>query len=80
TSQRLFDFSFRLAERRKARGRPGQLACVDKANVFRAFAFFRQIFDEVARRHPGVKADHVYVDACSAYLVKRPWDFDVLVT
>ena len=26
TSQRLFDFSFRLAERRKARGRPGQAA------------------------------------------------------
>jgi 3-isopropylmalate dehydrogenase len=80
TSQRLFDFSFRLAERRKARGRPGTLACVDKANVFRAFAFFREIFDEAAKRHPGVKADRVYVDACSAYLVKRPWDFDVLVT
>ena len=80
TSQRLFDFSFRLAERRKARGRPGQLACVDKANVFRAFAFFREIFDEAAKRYPGVKPDHVYVDACSAFLVKRPWDFDVLVT
>jgi 3-isopropylmalate dehydrogenase len=80
TSQRLFEFSFRLAERRKARGRPGTLSCVDKANVFRAFAFFRRIFDEVAKNHPDVKADHVYVDACSAFLVKRPWDFDVLVT
>ncbi|MGE0287953.1 MAG: isocitrate/isopropylmalate dehydrogenase family protein [Bradyrhizobium sp.] len=80
TSQRLFEFSFRLAERRKARGRPGGLACVDKANVFRAFAFFREIFDEVAKRHPDVKADRIYVDACSAFLVKRPWDFDVLVT
>jgi 3-isopropylmalate dehydrogenase len=80
TSQRLFDFSFRLTERRKARGRPGELACVDKANVFRAFAFFREIFDQAAKRYPDVKADHVYVDACSAYLVKRPWDFDVLVT
>jgi 3-isopropylmalate dehydrogenase len=80
TSKRLFDFSFRLAGRRKARGRPGALTCVDKANVFRAFAFFREIFDEAAKRYPGVKADHVYVDACSAFLVKRPWDFDVLVT
>src|SRR5580700_5503092 len=33
TSQRLFDFSFRLAERRKARGRPGRLACVDKNRI-----------------------------------------------
>src|SRR5215471_13105799 len=68
TCVRLFDFSFRLAARRKARGRPGALTCVDKANVFRAFAFFRRVFDEVAKNHPDVKADHVYVDACSAYL------------
>jgi 3-isopropylmalate dehydrogenase len=80
TSERLFEFSFRLAERRKKRGRPGVLACVDKANVFKAFAFFRDIFDEAAERHPGVKADRLYVDACSALLVKRPWDFDVMVT
>ncbi|MGW1424181.1 isocitrate/isopropylmalate dehydrogenase family protein [Bradyrhizobium manausense] len=79
TSERLFDFSFRLAERRKARGKPGSLACVDKANVFKAFAFFRGIFDEIAKKHPGVKTDRLYVDACSAMLVKRPWDFDVMV-
>src|SRR5467141_3623037 len=79
TSERLFEFSFRLAERRKARGKPGALTCVDKANVFKAFAFFREMFDEAAKRHPEVKADRLYVDACSALLVKRPWDFDVMV-
>ena len=79
TSERLFEFSFRLAERRKARGRPGVLTCVDKANVFKAFAFFREMFDEAAQRHPEVKADRLYVDACSAMLVRRPWDFDVMV-
>jgi 3-isopropylmalate dehydrogenase len=79
TSERLFEFSFRLAERRKARGKPGALTCVDKANVFKAFAFFREMFDEAAKRHPDVKADRLYVDACSALLVKRPWDFDVMV-
>ena len=79
TSERLFEFSFRLAERRKKRGRPGGLTCVDKANVFKAFAFFREMFDEAAQRHPDVKTDRLYVDACSAMLVKRPWDFDVMV-
>jgi 3-isopropylmalate dehydrogenase len=79
TSERLFEFSFRLAERRKARGRPGALTCVDKANVFKAFAFFREMFDQAAVRHPDVKTDRLYVDACSALLVKRPWDFDVMV-
>jgi 3-isopropylmalate dehydrogenase len=80
TSQRLFDFSFKLAERRKQRGGRGVLACVDKANVFKAFGFFRNIFDECAAGHKGVGAEHIYVDACAAALVRRPWDFDVLVT
>jgi 3-isopropylmalate dehydrogenase len=79
TSERLFEFSFKFAERRRARGRPGALTCVDKANVFKAFAFFREMFDEAAQHHPEVKAERLYVDACSALLVKRPWDFDVMV-
>jgi 3-isopropylmalate dehydrogenase len=79
TSQRLFDFSFRLARRRKARGGRGLLTCVDKANAFKAYAFFRGMFDECAARYPDVATDRLYVDACSAMLVRRPWDFDVMV-
>ena len=79
TSERLFEFSFRLAERRKKRGRPGKLTCVDKANVFKAFAFFRGLYDDAAQRHPDVATERLYVDACSAMLVRRPWDFDVMV-
>src|SRR5436309_1203622 len=79
TSERLFEFSFRLAERRKARDGHGLLTCVDKANAFKAYAFFRRLFDECAARHPSVKTAHLYVDACAAMLVRQPWDFDVLV-
>ena len=79
TSERLFEFSFRLAERRKKRGRPGKLTCVDKANVFKAFAFFRGLYDDAAKRHPDVATERLYVDACSAMLVRQPWDFDVMV-
>ncbi len=80
TSQRLFDFSFRLAQRRKARGGKGMLHCVDKANIFRAFAFFRKIFDERAAKFPDIKPERIYIDACAAAMVRKPWDFDVLVT
>ena len=79
TSERLFNFSFRYAERRKARGAPGKLTCVDKANAFKAYAFFRAMFDECAERHPAVAGERLYVDACAAMLVRKPWDFDVLV-
>ena len=79
TSERLFDFSFRYTQRRKARGAKGLLTCVDKANAFKAYAFFRKMFDECAARHPAVATDRLYVDACAAMLVRRPWDFDVMV-
>jgi 3-isopropylmalate dehydrogenase len=79
-SERLFAFSFDLARTRRAQGRPGLVTCVDKANVFTSFAFFRKIFDECAARHPDIAADHAYVDATALYMLKRPWTFDVLVT
>jgi 3-isopropylmalate dehydrogenase len=79
-SERVHEFAFRLAERRKRQGRPGRLTCVDKANVFVSMAFFRKIFDEVARRHPEVEARHHYIDATALDLVRKPWEFDVLVT
>ena len=36
------------------------LTCVDKANVFQAFAFFRKIFDECAAQHPSVPTTALY--------------------
>lgn len=80
-SELLFAFAFNLADERKTQGRgPGRVTCVDKANVFRAFAFFREIFDEIAQKHPNLVADHAYVDATALWMVQKPWDFDVLVT
>ena len=79
-SEKLFDFSFDLASQRRARGRPGRLTCVDKANVITALAFFRQIFDQRAVNFPEITADHAYVDATALDLVRQPWNFDVLVT
>jgi len=79
-SERVNDFAFRLAQRRKERGRPGRVTCVDKANVFRSMAFFRKIFDERAARFPDIEARHNYVDATALDMIRKPWDYDVLVT
>lgn len=78
--ERLFDFAFRLGAKRRLEGRPGRVTCVDKANVFKAFAFFRKIFDERAARHAQVTAEHAYIDATALNMLRRPWDLDVLVT
>ncbi|WP_299555405.1 isocitrate/isopropylmalate family dehydrogenase [uncultured Tateyamaria sp.] len=80
-SEPLFRFAFDMAHARKASGQgPGKVTCVDKANVFRAFAFFREMFDAEAAKHPEIEADHAYVDATALWMVERPWSFDVMVT
>ena len=81
TSEKLFDFAFRFAAQRKAAGHgPGRVMCVDKANVFRAFAFFRKVFDDIAAKHPEIATDYGYVDAVALWMVGQPERFDVMVT
>ena len=75
----LFDFAFSLARQRKKRGGKGLVTCVDKANIFASFAFFRKVFDERAKINPDILANHSYVDAAALDMVRRPWDFDVMV-
>lgn len=80
-TQRVVDYAFRLSQTRSGRPCDGRrkVTCVDKANVFRSFAFFRKVFFEVAERYPDIEADAVYVDAMSLYMVTSPSQWDVLV-
>ena len=80
-SEKLFDFSFRLAQTRARQlGRPSKLMCVDKANVFRSFWFFREIFEQRAALFPDVETSSMYVDAAAMKMVQSPWELDVMVT
>lgn len=80
-SEQLFDFSFRLAQSRaKLLDRPSKLMCVDKANVFRSFWFFREIFEQRAKHFPDIEISSMYVDAAAMKMVQSPWDLDVMVT
>lgn len=79
-TEKLSDFAFKLARRRKAKGHPGKVMCIDKANVFRAFAFMRKIFEERAALNPDIEASAGYVDAVALWMVQKPWIFDVMIT
>lgn len=80
TCESLFDFALDLTRRRKLQGRgKGRLTCVDKSNVFVSMAFFRKIFSERAEHASDLKTDYAYVDAAALDLVKKPWEFDVMV-
>lgn len=79
TTEKLHDYAFRLAQKRRAKGGKGEVTCVDKANVFASMAFFRKIFDERKTAFPDVQTSYAYVDAMALGLVRNPWDCDVLV-
>jgi 3-isopropylmalate dehydrogenase len=78
--ERLFRYTFELAEIRQAAGRPGRVTCVDKANVLSSMGFFRDLFEAEAVTHTGLATDSVYVDAMALTFLRNPWDLDVLVT
>jgi 3-isopropylmalate dehydrogenase len=65
--------AFALTRRRR-------LTSVDKANVLATSRLWRRVVDEERRRMPDVEVTHQLVDSCAMLLVKRPADFDVIVT
>lgn len=80
-SDKLYDFSFRLAQRRYKQGRGHNLVThIDKANVLSSQHRAREWFYQVAKHYPKVNVAHQYVDFAALDMVRRPWEFDVMPT
>jgi 3-isopropylmalate dehydrogenase len=63
-----------------ARKRSGRLCSVDKANVLESSRLWRETVIEVSKDYPDVELSHMYVDNCAMQLIRRPSQFDVIVT
>lgn len=72
---RIAHAGFRAAQRRRRK-----LCSVDKANVLETSVLWREVVTEIARGYPDVELRHEYVDAAAMHLIRRPRDFDVIVT
>jgi tartrate dehydrogenase/decarboxylase/D-malate dehydrogenase len=74
--ERVIRYAFELAQARPRK----KLSSVSKSNAQQhVFAFWDEIFEEVAADFPDVTTERVLVDAMAAYFVLRPETLDVVV-
>ncbi|MGC8607485.1 MAG: isocitrate/isopropylmalate dehydrogenase family protein [Vulcanisaeta sp.] len=75
-SERIARVAFNLAM-----GRRRRVTIVHKANVLTVSdGLFRDTVKEVAKNYPDVAVNEMYIDAAVMDMVRRPQDFDVIVT
>jgi 3-isopropylmalate dehydrogenase len=63
-----------------AQKRGGKLCSVDKANVLEVSQLWRDRITLLSKEYPDVELSHLYVDAAAMELVRRPKQFDTIVT
>jgi 3-isopropylmalate dehydrogenase len=73
--ERIAHVAFRLAAERR-----GRVTLVDKANVLACSRLWRRVVAEVAADYPSVTLETMLVDSAAMHLIRRPTDFDVLLT
>jgi 3-isopropylmalate dehydrogenase len=64
-----------------ATGRKNKLTSVDKANVLETSRLWRSVVERILpQEFPGVAYEHMLVDSAAMHLIRKPRDFDVIVT
>ena len=63
-----------------ARARRKHVTSVDKQNILETSRLWRRVVERVAADYPEITLEHLLVDNAAMQLVRRPGDFDVIVT
>jgi isocitrate dehydrogenase len=75
-SEQVIRYAFEMAQKKGAK----RITCGHKANIMKLTdGLFLEVFNEIAKEYPNLKADDVIVDDLCMKLVSRPDLFDVVV-
>src|SRR5437899_4952743 len=75
--EKIVRLAFELA---RAEGRK-RVHCATKSNIMKLTeGMLKRTFEEIARDYPDIESSHIIIDNCAHQLVKRPEQFDVIVT
>jgi isocitrate dehydrogenase len=75
--QRIIRTAFELA---RAEGRK-TVHCATKANIMKfSEGMMKKTFEEISKEYPEIESNHIIVDNCAHQLVKKPEQFEVIVT
>ena len=72
---RIARLAFKIARRRSS-----LVTSVDKANVLESSRLWREVMTDVSHEYPDVQLTHMYVDNAAMQLIRKPTQFDVIVT
>ena len=68
-------FELAVAEGRR------RVHCATKSNIMKLTeGMLKRTFEEVSEHYPDIEAQHIIIDNCAHQLVKKPEQFDVIVT
>ena len=75
--EKVIRIGFELA---RAEGRKS-VHCATKANIMKMTeGMMKRVFEEVAKEYPDIRAEHIIIDNCAHQMVKKPEQFEVIIT
>ncbi|MGH9433268.1 MAG: NADP-dependent isocitrate dehydrogenase [Terriglobia bacterium] len=75
--EKIVRLGFELA---RAEGRK-RVHCATKSNIMKLTeGLLKRTFEDIAKEYPDIEALHIIIDNCAHQLVKKPEQFDVIVT
>jgi tartrate dehydrogenase/decarboxylase / D-malate dehydrogenase len=74
--ERIMDFAFKLARKRKQK----RITSATKSNgIIYTMTFWDEIFREVSSRYPDIASEQYHIDNLTTLFIRRPQTFDVVV-